>query len=126
MFMLKKLTKFQYTPPENGYPEWNNNPEIFQLNRCEVHATLMPYATIEEALHCKRNQSSYYQSLNGQWKFAFVEKPDLRIRNFYEQDFDHSKWDEIKVPAHWQLQGYDRSEEHTSELQSRGHLVCRL
>src|SRR5207253_8654066 len=22
--------------------------------------------------------------------------------------------------------GYDRSEEHTSELQSRGHLVCRL
>jgi len=107
MFMLKKLTKFQYTPPENGYPEWNNNPEIFQLNRCEAHATLMPYATIEEALHCKRNQSSYYQSLNGQWKFAFVEKPDLRIRNFYEQDFDHSKWDEIKVPAHWQLQGYD-------------------
>src|SRR5690625_6092793 len=24
------------------------------------------------------------------------------------------------------VEGHDRSEEHTSELQSRGHLVCRL
>src|SRR5690625_5961458 len=24
------------------------------------------------------------------------------------------------------LQGFERSEDHTSELQSRGHLVCRL
>src|SRR5690625_56265 len=27
---------------------------------------------------------------------------------------------------HRYVQGYARSEEHTSELQSRGHLVCRL
>src|SRR5437870_8650646 len=26
----------------------------------------------------------------------------------------------------WWAQDVDRSEEHTSELQSRGHLVCRL
>src|SRR5690625_5808937 len=26
----------------------------------------------------------------------------------------------------WQDFGHERSEEHTSELQSRGHLVCRL
>src|SRR5690625_7046253 len=26
----------------------------------------------------------------------------------------------------WLEHGIDRSEEHTSELQSRGHLVCRL
>ncbi len=35
--------KFVYTPPVNGYPEWNNNPQIYQLNRMEAHATLMPY-----------------------------------------------------------------------------------
>lgn len=99
--------KFNYSPPKNGYPEWNNNPEIFQLNRSDAHATLMPYATVDEALKGKRDTSSFYQSLNGQWKFAFVESPDKRITNFYEKDFDHSKWDEIKVPAHWQLQGYD-------------------
>src|SRR5690625_4719238 len=105
--MLKKLRKFEYSPPKNGYPEWNNNPEIFQLNRSDAHATLMPYSTLEEALRGKRDDSPFYQSLNGEWKFAFVETPDKRITNFYEKDYDHSDWDEIKVPAHWQLEGYD-------------------
>lgn len=105
--MPKKLAKFKYSPPENGYPEWNNNPEIFQLNRSNAHATLMPYLTVAEALKGRRDKSSFHQSLNGQWKFSFVESPDQRITDFYEKDFDHSEWDEIKVPAHWQLQGYD-------------------
>ena len=105
--MMEKLKKFEYSPPKNGYPEWNNNPEIFQLNRSDAHATLMPYLTVEDALKGKRDQSPFYQSLNGQWKFSFVETPDQRITNFYEEDFDHSEWDDIKVPAHWQLQGYD-------------------
>src|SRR5690625_118766 len=104
---MKKLKKFKYSPPENGFPEWNNNPEIFQLNRLEPHATLMPYLTEEEALTGDRYASTFYESLNGQWKFAFAENPDKRIQNFYEKDFDCSDWDEIKVPSHWQLQGYD-------------------
>ncbi|MDC3416771.1 glycoside hydrolase family 2 TIM barrel-domain containing protein [Aquibacillus salsiterrae] len=105
--MLKQLAKFNYTPPANGYPEWNNNPEIFQLNRRVAHATLMPYQSVEEALEGNRTASPYYKSLNGQWKFAFAENPDKRISNFYQQAFDTSGWEEIKVPAHWQLQGYD-------------------
>ncbi|MEH7706100.1 beta-galactosidase [Bacillus toyonensis] len=105
--MLKTLNKFNYTPPKNGYPEWNNNPDIFQLNRLEPHATLMPYKTIEEALKGNRNASNYYQCLNGNWKFNFSENPEKRIRNFFGNDYDDSTWKEIKVPAHWQLQGYD-------------------
>src|SRR5690625_6293206 len=35
--------------------------------------------------------------------------------------FSLRQWDRFEVPS-WDL----RSEEHTSELQSRGHLVCRL
>ncbi|MFC4323025.1 glycoside hydrolase family 2 TIM barrel-domain containing protein [Litchfieldia salsa] len=105
--MLKQLTKFKYSPPKNGYPEWNNNPEIFQLNRLDAHATLMPYKTVEEALKGDRTLSDFYQSLNGKWKFAFYENPDMRNREFFKQDYDFSEWDEIKVPSHWQLQGYD-------------------
>ncbi|MBS4208417.1 glycoside hydrolase family 2 TIM barrel-domain containing protein [Bacillus sp. FJAT-50079] len=105
--MLKQLKKFVYTPPENGYPEWNNNPEIFQLNRHEAHATLMPYETIAEAIKGDRYASTYYQSLNGQWKFSFSENPEGRNRDFYKKGFDFSNWDEIEVPSHWQLQGYD-------------------
>lgn len=105
--MEKPLKKYVYTPPKNGYPEWNHNPEIFQLNRMKAHATLMPYKTLEEALRGKREESDYYQSLNGQWKFAFSENPEKRNKEFYKIAFDSSNWDDIKVPGHWQLQGYD-------------------
>src|SRR5207253_6048295 len=37
-------------------------------------------------------------------------------------DYDNDGWEDLYVVAH----ADSRSEEHTSELQSRGHLVCRL
>ena len=42
--------KYRHILPENGYPEWNNNPEITNLNRMPIHATMMPYDNIEAAL----------------------------------------------------------------------------
>ncbi|THF75105.1 glycoside hydrolase family 2 TIM barrel-domain containing protein [Cohnella fermenti] len=99
--------KFNYTPPANGYPEWNNNPEIFQLNRLPAHATMISYDTLEEALRGEREKSPYYLSLNGTWKFSWARNPEERVRNFYETGFDTSGWDDIPVPSHWQLQGYD-------------------
>lgn len=101
------MEKLNYKKPENGYPEWNNNPEIFQVNRLEAHSTLIPYETVEEALKGDRDQSTFRKSLNGNWKFAFAKNPKEREKLFYKEDFDCSSWDEIKVPGHWQLQGYD-------------------
>src|SRR5439155_2674450 len=40
-------------------------------------------------------------------------------------DFDNDGWSDIAVVNGAEV-AQDRSEEHTSELQSRGHLVCRL
>lgn len=101
------MSKFQYTPPANGYPEWNNNPEIVHINRRQAHVACVPYDTMEEALKVDIHTSRYYQSLNGMWKFSFAKKPKERITNFYEYAYDCSSWDDIKVPSHWQLQGYD-------------------
>ncbi|WP_078544773.1 glycoside hydrolase family 2 TIM barrel-domain containing protein [Litchfieldia alkalitelluris] len=100
-------SKFQYTPPKNGYPEWNNNPDIFALNRMEAHAYSKHYQTVEQALNKENDNSAFYQSLNGKWKFHFAENPDKRVKDFYQTDFETKDWDEIEVPAHWQLQGYD-------------------
>lgn len=105
--MFKQLNKFEYVAPKNGYPEWNNNPDIFQLNRLDAHATSMPYQNVDEALEGKRNASDSHKSLNGQWKFLFAENPEKRNLDFYKMNFDDSKLEEIKVPAHWQLEGYD-------------------
>lgn len=122
--MFKNLKKFQYEKPKNGYPEWNNNPEIFELNRKAAHATMMPFQSIEEAIAGNRKASENCQSLNGQWKFAFYETPDKRNLDFYKADFDASEWADMKVPAHWQLEGYDYPQytnknypwEHTEEI----------
>ncbi|MEF2965008.1 glycoside hydrolase family 2 TIM barrel-domain containing protein [Paenibacillus sp. M1] len=103
--MRKK--KLVYNPPANGYPEWNNNPEIFALNRMDAHAAFITYDSLKEALDGKRDESRSRYSLNGMWKFAWAENPDHRIQHFYEQDYDCSGWAEIPVPSHWQLQGYD-------------------
>ncbi|MEK3883626.1 glycoside hydrolase family 2 TIM barrel-domain containing protein [Paenibacillus sp. PL2-23] len=94
MKTLKSKPKFIYTPPANGYPEWNNNPDIFALNRMEAHAA--------RAYGAERTLS-----LNGQWRFSFAESPDKRNTSFYQLDYDTSAWAEIAVPGHWQLQGYD-------------------
>ncbi|NRF89463.1 DUF4981 domain-containing protein [Paenibacillus frigoriresistens] len=99
--------KFEYTPPVNGYPEWNNNPQIFQLNRMEAHATMMPFKSEEEALAGIREASDSYQSLNGTWKFHFAENAQGRPQEFYKNDYDCSSWADIAVPSHWQLQGFD-------------------
>ncbi|GGA17335.1 beta-galactosidase [Paenibacillus marchantiophytorum] len=99
--------KFVYTAPVNGYPEWNNNPQIFQLNRMAAHATLIPYKSESEALTGNREASDAYQSLNGTWKFHFAENAEGRPELFYQNEFDSSAWADMEVPSHWQLQGFD-------------------
>ncbi|MFC5651852.1 glycoside hydrolase family 2 TIM barrel-domain containing protein [Paenibacillus solisilvae] len=99
--------KYVHTPPANGYPEWNNNPETFELNRMKARATLQSFGSVEEALRGDRKSARSYLSLNGTWKFSWAETPDARIVGFHEEQFDTSGWDSITVPAHWQLQGYD-------------------
>lgn len=54
---------------------------------------------------------SYYipadnQSLNGQWKFYWSETPYTLPDKFYESKFNDRKWDNIPVPANWEMQGY--------------------
>ncbi|MFC0215071.1 glycoside hydrolase family 2 TIM barrel-domain containing protein [Paenibacillus chartarius] len=104
---MPKPSKFSYVPPQNGYPEWNNNPDIFELNRMKAHAALMPFPSVEQALQGDRAASPYTISLNGSWKFSFAESPDRRPADFYKLDYDTGGWSEIPVPSHWQLQGYD-------------------
>ncbi len=45
-------------------------------------------------------------SLNGEWKFNWVPRPELRPEDFYRTDFDDQSWDTIPVPSNWELEGY--------------------
>jgi beta-galactosidase len=82
------------------------NPELLGINKEPYHATLMPYANLQEALVARRHASSLCQSLNGQWKFNWVPSPEQRPSDFYKPEFDVSAWKEIPVPSNWEVQGY--------------------
>ena len=46
-------------------------------------------------------------SLNGTWKFKYIPSSTIGPDSlFYSKNFDISKWDHIKVPGHWELQGF--------------------
>ena len=85
--------------------DWEN-PEMIAQNKEPAHNTLMPYLNKEVAILCDRFQSEFFHSLNGSWKFYWVEKPIDRPMDFYNPEYDVSQWDEIQVPGNWQLTGY--------------------
>jgi beta-galactosidase len=66
----------------------------------------MLYSDIETALKADRTNSPFYRSLNGKWKFNWVNKPADRPLDFYKPDYDVSKWKLIPVPSNWQMHGY--------------------
>lgn len=82
------------------------DPQVLGINKQPWHATLMPYANTGEALAANRRASSFACSLNGNWKFNWVPRPEQRPVDFYRTDFDDSAWKTIPVPSNWQMQGY--------------------
>ena len=79
------------------------NPEIFEQNRLAAHSDHVCYKNIKEKILGK---SSYRMNLNGLWKFAYAKNMALAIEGFEKADYDCSNWDEIRVPAHIQMEGY--------------------
>ncbi|MHA1857747.1 MAG: glycoside hydrolase family 2 TIM barrel-domain containing protein [Promethearchaeota archaeon] len=87
---------------------WNDleNPEIIGKNKELAHNTLIPYEDVKTAEKGNLESSSFYKSLNGKWRFNWVEKPEERPIDFYKVDYDDSYWKNIEVPSNWQLSGY--------------------
>ncbi|MER5429397.1 glycoside hydrolase family 2 TIM barrel-domain containing protein [Streptomyces sp. NPDC002588] len=89
-------------------PEWNGRIDVFRIGTEDPHTTLMPYATLAQALAADRTRSPWRIGLDGTWKFAHADRPDDRDPDFHRTDLDDSGWDTIPVPSAWQLHGYDR------------------
>lgn len=85
--------------------DWLENPEVFRVNRIDAHSDHLYYEKRDE-LSLKDNMP-LRQYLNGEWKFSYAENQDKRIKDFYKEDFDCEGFDNINVPGHIQLQGYD-------------------
>ena len=99
------ITLFAAADP--SVPPEIENESVLRVGAEPPHATLMPYATLEQALGGKRRESPFARDLNGMWKFNWVGNPSQRPVDFYKPEFDVSGWKEIPVPSCWQMHGYD-------------------
>ena len=87
-------------------PKEIEDPECLGINKEPDHATLMLYGSLKEALTANRHASSFSRSLNGVWKFNWVDWPQKRPVDFYKPGYDVTGWKDIPVPSCWQVQGY--------------------
>lgn len=80
------------------------NPQIFSQQELPYHSDHKFYAQEEEL---EQKQSRFVKSLNGVWKFSYAVNYEARIRDFESMHIDCHDWEEIRVPAHIQMEGYD-------------------
>lgn len=80
------------------------NPEIFEQNRLAAHSDHVCYKNELEKI---KGKSSLRYDMNGLWKFAYAKNQSLTPCGFEAADYDCKGWDEIRVPAHIQMEGYD-------------------
>ncbi|MEN8115634.1 MAG: glycoside hydrolase family 2 TIM barrel-domain containing protein [Bacteroidota bacterium] len=87
-----------------GQNDWENE-QVISINKEPVHATFFPLSSVDEVFK-DGMKSEWVQLLNGTWKFNWVPNVENRPMDFYQNGFDASGWDDIPVPANWQMHGY--------------------
>ena len=111
LLLLSVLTMGSLWTQAQKTPVWCD-PNVNEINRKTDVASYFAYES--EALAQlpqtpKANakaQSKRYMSIEGKWKFHWVESANERPANFYAVKYDDSKWGTMPVPGIWELNGY--------------------
>ncbi|AYF97669.1 glycoside hydrolase family 2 TIM barrel-domain containing protein [Protaetiibacter intestinalis] len=83
------------------------DPGYVSENRLPAHSD---HRWFRDAAEAASGRSVFEQSLGGTWRFHYAPNPAEVVPGFEDPGFDVSGWDEIPVPAHIQLEGYDRAQ----------------
>jgi beta-galactosidase len=106
VFGFVLLLSVQYCSGQSfNYTEWENE-KIIDINKEPAHATFMTYPSEGMALVNDFRRSPWYKSLNGNWKFHYIDQPENRPQDFYKTDFNDAAWKTIPVPGNWELNGF--------------------
>ncbi len=88
------------------FKEWQD-PNINAVNRAPMRSEAFAFKKEESGTSkLDRKNSANYLSLNGDWKFNWVNDASSRPTDFWKKDFNDKGWDTIKVPGVWELNGY--------------------
>ncbi|PAM91673.1 beta-galactosidase [Flavobacterium sp. IR1] len=90
---------------QEGVPFWQNE-KINEENRESMHASYYVYENETLASKNDWRASKNYLDLNGTWKFKYVTSPNDLPAAFEKSTFDDAGWDNFKIPASWDVNGY--------------------
>ena len=88
-----------------SFQEWQD-ANVNEVNRAPMHTHFFAYETTEAADKAVKEDSKNFMTLNGTWKFNWVRNADQRPTDFWQTSFNDKGWDNLKVPAVWELNGY--------------------
>jgi beta-galactosidase len=84
--------------------EWDD-PSITSVNRETAHTLALPMASEADAVKNDMTLSPYYLSLDGKWKFQWVNAPSKANTDWCAKDYNDAAWTDIDVPSSWQVWG---------------------
>lgn len=96
------------------------DPKVFEQNSLEPHSD-HDFFPNEEAYYSGKNP--FKIELNGFWKFSYARNPKVAVQDFYTAEYDCHEWDDIRVPAHIQMEGYDVPQYANTQYPWDGHDV---
>lgn len=94
------------------------DPTYFRDGRLDAHSDHDYYASTNEA---GEGSSSFRHSLNGLWKFHYAKNYRSTVQGFEEEQYCCKSWDDIYVPAHIQMEGYDAPQYANVQYPWEGH-----
>ncbi len=80
--------------------------KVSSINREPMHATYFAYENRDLAAMGVMQHSNRFLSLNGWWKFNWVERPADKPKDFFSPTYDDSSWKPFEVPGVWEVNGY--------------------
>ena len=101
---------------------WLDDPQVFRVNRLDAHSDHKFYENKEDY---KKKKQTLKQSLNGIWKFHYSVNALERPADFYQKWFDSRNFDEMKVPQHIEMAGYDKIHYINTMYPWEGHVYRR-
>ena len=84
--------------------EWDD-PKITSVNRETAHTVALPMANEADVAKNDLKLSPYYQSLDGVWKFQWVNTPSRATTAMCAKEYNDAAWTDIDVPSSWQVWG---------------------
>lgn len=91
--------------------DWEN-PQLTGLNNQPPHASMVICPDVRTAMkigpvsNAERVKSSFYRSLNGNWKYHYASNHLARVPEFWKPELNDRAWTSIPVPANVEKHGF--------------------